>query len=188
MTAADAQSVLLNILHAVTFNDSTKNRLANIILGNGKSEEEIARIMVNRDRSVPYSGLEKLAASPILNYAEEFIRAALDPSGPHQTREIMMIAASYLPSADFLRSGKLTKTDKTLVGYILSIAGFERKSVHNAERHMPLKAWVPMRRPDYLTVDDMVAAVLSTVGTEVTETRAPQPYRAPQPQTLSDLV
>lgn len=64
--------------------------------------------------------------------AEAIIRAALSPSGPWQTRDI--IAAVGMVN--------VTHTDRVHAGLILKAAGFNFTNRYDKDRKMPVKKWV----------------------------------------------
>ena len=85
--------------------------------------------------------MEKLYQSPLMQFTEAMIRAALQADGPFQTREIMMLAALSVPKAYYMTAQGIPKTEKVMAGYILQMAGFEFVSLYDKDRKMPVKVW-----------------------------------------------
>jgi hypothetical protein len=139
-----------------------RDRLAYIIMGDKKQEAHYVNLAL--DRSIPLIALKELAVSPIMQYVQPLIEAAMHEDGPFQSREVMLLAASIAGHKPYYMGKEIARKDKTLVGYILTMAGLERRSHFDKDRKSPIKAWKPRRGVTKLTVKqraDMVYSIMS---------------------------
>jgi len=156
---------VIRILASQDMSERMRQRIANIMMSDAIQEELNPKVPIDSHRLVPADKLFTLAHSPMMEYAREIIQAALDPRGPHATREIMLIAATLKGGkAFYIKADGIKQEWKNQVGYILSMAGFERRSVYNKERQMPLKAWKSRAGWTIFDVDQRLAEVETTLG------------------------
>jgi hypothetical protein len=183
MDMATAKAVLRKIIN-IKMSEETKGRVARAILGIDQSVKEKKIVKLAKDRTIPYSTMEKLAESPMIDYVEELVRAALDPRGPYQSREIMMLAAQIKGPGEhpFITAHGIPQAMKNQAGHILTMAGFERQSHYDKERRMPVKAWKSKHGWAKMTVEERVNEVRATLQTELSQTEP-----APKVQTFSLL-
>lgn len=136
---------------------------------------------ISEDRSIATREVKELHHSPMMEYADKIIEAALRPEGPFQTRELMLVVGALCDEPPFfMKGGIMSKKHKTQVGYILSMAGFERRSHFDKETKKPVKAWKSKAGLQWMSVTDRMSMVRSTINHVLMPTD--------QPQTLEDLV
>lgn len=154
--------------------DYAKSRLYRIALNLGQDPREVSKAKLTKEWSVPVKSLDALAASPMMDYVEELIRAALDPRGPYQSREVMLIAASKKEGhAPFITNHGIPQQYKNQAGYILTMAGFERVSHYDRERKMPLKCWKPKHGTKGMTIEERVQEVHTLLRDHCTNIETP---------------
>jgi hypothetical protein len=183
MDTATAKAVLRKII-TIKMSEETRGRVARAVLQMDQSVKEKKIVKLSKERSVPYKTLEKLSESPMIEYTEELIKAALDPRGPYQSREIMLLAAQIKGGSGhpFITGHGIPQDFKNQVGHILTMAGFERTSHYDKERRMPVKAWKSKHGWKNMTVEQRVQEVQATIKHELTQTEP-----APKVQTFSLL-
>jgi hypothetical protein len=139
------EEAIEKLIRLIQMPHSPKKRkeIARVVMGTRLSEGAGApRVQIASNRSVQVKAVLKIYESKIINYIDEFIQAALDPRGPFQTREIMMIADQMKGGgAWFITADGIPQADKNMVGHILSMAGFERVSHYDKATGKPIKAW-----------------------------------------------
>lgn len=141
----ELQGILINLL-STKLSESVYVTLARFIMNVEILDKRQAYCQISAKKAVPYSDLKKLSQSPLLGMTPYFIEAALKPGGPYQTQDVMVNAAhSYWQNAQkkayYMHVEGIDRTLKVYVGYILMMAGFEKKSAHDKERRSPVKAW-----------------------------------------------
>ena len=182
MDVATARVVLRKIV-TTKMSEETKGRVARAILGLDQNVKEKKVVKLSKDRTVPYKTMEKLLESPVIEYIDELIMAALDPRGPYQSREIMMLAAQIKGGqAPFITGKGIPQLYKNQVGHILTMAGFERSSHYDKERRMPVKAWKSKHGWKHMTAEQRAVEVRAQMKQELSQTEP-----APQPQKYSLL-
>lgn len=183
MDLATAQAVLRKVI-TIKMSEDAKGRVARAILLMDQTVKEKKIVKISKDRTIPYKTMEKLSESPLIEYVEELIRAALDPRGPYQSREIMMLAAQIKGGNGhpFITASGIPQDYKNQAGHILTMAGFERKSHYDRDRKMPVKAWKSKHGWAKMTVEERVNEVRATLQSELSQTEP-----APKVQTFSLL-
>ncbi len=172
MDLETAQKSLTKIVEA-RLTATAKAKVARIIMGIEASKFN-ADVKIAKGRNIPMSTLKALVVSPVYDYIREFIMAALDPRGPYQSREIMLLASQMKSSkAEFITANGIPQVNKNQVGYILTMAGFERCSHYDKTRRMPVKAWKIMHGTKNMTIDDRVQEVLITINANIKEPTTP---------------
>lgn len=155
-----------------------RHRMTEIIMGTSQDKTSYANLAL--DRSIPIGILKDLATSPMMKYLEPIIEAAMHEDGPLQSREVLMLAASIAGESKpfFITREGIPMKFRTQAGYLLSMAGFERKSHFDQTRRQPVKAWKP-RRGDHFTVKQRVQLVQSIMR---------EYLQQPAPLTLENLI
>ena len=142
---------------------SLRSKYARIIMGD--TSEDVADrmpVMLSESRSIPRQALKTLIKGGMLTYTREIIMAALDPRGPFQSTEILMLAAQiYGQPTTFVTVKGIPQRAKNEAGYILSMAGFERLSHYDREKRTPVKAWLPAKGMEKVSLEDRIAFVES---------------------------
>ena len=175
----DVRAIILRILK-LRHSESMMVNLTRIIMNDESVPERSSFVQISPKRVVPRKELEKLTRSPMMDFTSALVEAAMSPTGePLQSRDIMMIAGSTVNRPFFITPEGISKTDKTLAGYILVMAGFERKSVYNKQMRQPVKAWVIKQKG--LTLTQRVEQVHSILRTVLA---AP----APQSRSLEEFI
>lgn len=168
MDRDDLIRVIRKIL-SMPVSPTMKSNFARIIMG---EKEASARDMsiISKDKIVTKRSLMNVAESPMMNYLDELIAAALDPRGPFATRDIMLIAAEKKDSkAPFITNAGIPQTYKNHVGMILSMAGFERASHYDRTSKKPIKAWKSVYGWGNLSAEDRALEVRNIINRELAE-------------------
>lgn len=134
---------MMTLIVRMKHSDSSRKRLESIILGDGRPNSHYANIAL--DRTVTIGVLKDLAVHPIMKYAQALIESAMEDKGPYQSREVLVNACMYMDEDPYYITQGVQRKDLTMAGYILSMAGLERRSHFDKARRMPIKAWKPRR-------------------------------------------
>lgn len=163
MTDEDMRTALTRMVQ-LHVSSSTRQQFATVIFG----ERELPpTVFLSDDRPVLRHTLENLASSPMVNYIPEIIQAALDPRGPFQSREILMLADQLKGGkAFYITANGIPQNFKNDAGLVLSMAGFERVSHYDRERKMPVKAWKVKKAWQHFTPEQRVDMVYDTLRHE----------------------
>jgi hypothetical protein len=140
MDDGQAKGVIKKIL-SKRHSQSEFDSIASAIMGLDEYGRPSYVCNITDNKTISHSLMEKLYQSPLMDFTEAMISAALQPDGPFQTREIMMIAALSVPKAYYMTTKGIPKTEKVMAGYILQMAGFEFLSIYDKDRKMPVKVW-----------------------------------------------
>lgn len=140
MEDAQAKVVLKKIL-SKRHSQTEYDLIASAIMGLDEYGRPSYVCTISDNKTISYTLMEKLYHSPLMQFIEPMIKAAMQPDGPFQTREIMMLAALSVPKAYYMTPQGIPKTEKVMAGYILQMAGFEFVSLYDKDRKMPVKVW-----------------------------------------------
>lgn len=175
--------IAMNRILRLNFGPIVKREIVKIIFG-GTEERPIADITITgTDRAIPAQHLRDLANSELMDKVEPLIKAAMSPRGPFQTRELMLEAVVMANKPLFQTHDFKDMKLKTQIGYVLTIAGFERRSHHDQETKRIIKAWKPVRGSSAMNADNRAEQVREVLK-EYTG-----PYKKPSPpKTLEDLI
>lgn len=172
LNEAQAKTALIRIVSTAS-SPKKRSEYAACILA--KRTDLSPTVYLTDDRPISRVALDGLIGSPMLEYTKEIIEAALDPRGPFQSRDILMLADQIKGGrAFFITANGIPQNYKNEAGLILSMAGFERVSHYSRERKTPIKAWRSRKDFRKTSVEmrmDMVFTALKDAGLE----EAPQP-------------
>lgn len=161
-----AKQILKKIISMRT-SEGLKAKIYRAIAGMEAPYREKQSVKIGKNRTIPFKTMDSLISSPMMDYIEELIMAALDPRGPYQSREIMMLADQLKGGgAPFITANGIPQSYKNQAGHILTMAGFERQSHYDKARRMPVKAWKSAKGWGHMTVAERVNEVLITLQHE----------------------
>jgi hypothetical protein len=183
--AADLQS-LRAMLHRITEikgSEKVTDQIVRAVMQLAPQKDNNAVCYLSTKRVVPYREMKKLSESVLLEYVPQIIAAGLDEHGPFQSAELLHKAALMIGGRPaFVKpDGSIVYGDLVLAGYILSIAGFERKSHHIKELGRPAKCW-KLTESKHLSIEERARSVVSVVRTEIARVEGrdePAPIKAP---------
>lgn len=162
--------------------ETARSSIGRILTGLDHVKRDNIKRKISKGREVPLSTLENLYRSPVMNYVEELILAALDPRGPFQSREIMMLASSIKGGhAEYITADGIPQAYKNQAGHILTMAGFERRSHYDKERKIPVKAWKLKHGSRRLTAAELAQEVRVTIRHLLNV--PDEPFQTPAPTT-----
>lgn len=171
----DELRIMLTRILTLSLSENLKSSLARIILNDSVGEVKGKFCQLTDRRIISYAQMKSLQVSPLLDWTREIIHLALE--APRQSGEILLRLAPIAGT----KALDIKQHDLTLAGYILSMAGFERKSHHDRERTHPIKAW-KLTENKHLSINERVTSVLSHIKFEVArveEMTEPQPLAKP---------
>jgi hypothetical protein len=172
LTDAETRTMLKRIVTRPGLSKAARSILAATLMANPGHIDE--QVQIASDRHIPQSRIDALRESDLMDHAHHIIMAAMHPAGPYQTRDILLIAAQeHGGNVPFITSKGISQQAKVLTGYLLSMAGFDRKSVYSRERRMPVKCWVSRHGWKKLTAELRLTEVRITLGS--TDAQIPNP-------------
>lgn len=176
MDLATAKAALEKIVRIKIMAELTRGKIGRVIMRLDVEDKKTTTVQLNKERTISTKALEDLSKSVMADYVEEIIMAALDPRGPFQSREIMVLAAQIKGgNAPFITGKGIPQAMKNQAGYILSMAGFERRSHYDRERKMPVKAWQPKHGYTHMTIEQRVSEVRATINYHLGQEHTPKP-------------
>lgn len=181
-----AKNVLKKILNK-RHSASEYDNIAGAIMGIDEFGRPTYTCNITENKTVSYSLMEKLYKSPLVDFLEPMIKAALDFNGPYQTQEIMVMAATSAPRAYYMTAQGIPKAEKVMAGYLLQMAGFEFTSQYDKIRRMPVKVWKSRYGWGNLTVEQRAKEVLVHMEAELQKVEEAKAAEL-APLRLDDLI
>lgn len=181
---------MLSRILKLRLSETMQIHLARIIMDVEIIDGRKSHCMISQRRVIPYSQMKALNESPIMAHVDHIIAAALVDGGPFNTTDILMRAASVAGGkAFYITATGISKTHKMMAGYILTMAGFERRSHFNRETKQPIKAWKLKGGGPKLSVQQRAELVRSTIRQELNHRGESPKIEAPVPPlSAEDLI
>lgn len=187
----ELRAILVALVKSTKISPAMKSTLYRLVAGMDSNNNDKRPVAISPDRFVKYNELVGLWRSGMVDFTNALIEAALDPQGPHNTKELMLVAGALAGGAPyFMKPDGFEQQDMKHAGFILTMAGFERKSVYKKELGMPLKCWVKRRGYANLGVREREQLVMSIMKYELfNEGEAPKKEPSVHaPTSLESLV
>lgn len=180
--------LMLERIARLNFSKSMQHSINNIVMNEAPADASDAQCYAGPRRVISYKEMKALSQSYLMDHVQRILQAAADPSGPFQSGDLMTVAAMGIEAPWITKDG-IAKKDLVQAGYILSMAGFDRKSHFVKEIGQPVKCWI-LSHSKHLSMLERAISVKTIIKTEIAriEGRDTKPLEVVNTETFGDFI